>query len=48
MKKQSAWQIHEALNLSFNFALITTNEEMQHIAIKESNMTEMELTWTAH
>ena len=42
-----ASQIHEALNSLLNFALITGNQEMQHIAIKASKTAEMELTWTA-
>ena len=38
-----ASQIHEVLNSLFNFALITSNEEMQHIAIKASETVEMKL-----
>ena len=42
MEKPNALQILEALNSLFNFALMTGNKEMQHIAIKELRT----LTWS--
>ena len=47
LEKPSVSQIREVLNSLFNFALITGNEEMQHIAIKASKTAEMKLTQTA-
>ena len=48
MEKQSASQIREPVNSLFNFALITGNVEMQHVAsycsIKASKTAEMDLT----
>ena len=43
MGKVSASQIREALNALFNFALTTSNKEMQNIVIKASKTAEMEL-----
>ena len=48
MEKPSASQIPEALDLLFNFVLITGNKEMQHIVIKASMVAKMELTRKAH
>ena len=47
MEKPSISQIREAINSLFNFASITGNKEMQHIAINASKTAEMELTQTA-
>ena len=44
MEKPSVLQIREALNSLFNFALITGNKEIKHIAIKTSKTAEKKLT----